>query len=398
MQCHRRNVLFVSFLLQIGILILYTFFQISNNSSFLVKIYDNPANDSYRGEIKRTVSSEFVSTNTNLARKIQVNSSKNNKSAADISSPGQRLTMMNISHFGKGKVFVTSEMTKNDTELLDGKKTTDDERLKPRYLVCPDPLGRLGNMMFEFAASVGIANTLGYQNIIKPSHTLVKYFEIKQVLNIKLENLLTVNEGQWRNKKWREDKKYLTHNLTLSGYFQSFKYFHNVFSELRKMFAVKGEYLNQAIKFLKENTPDVRTLIGLHVRRGDFLTKTSQKEGRVVADRNYTRKSINFFRGNYKDAFFVVLSDDQKWCKDNINGSDVIFSPFKEPIVDMAILSLCNHTIITSGSYGWWGAWLANGTVVYLKDFPKPGSSLDKSGLIRDEYYFPHWIGMNNKG
>ena len=224
----------------------------------------------------------------------------------------------------------------------------------------------------------------------------MKYFDIKQVLNIKLENLLTVNEGQWRNKKWREDKKYLSHNLTLSGYFQSFEYFHNVSSELRKMFAVKEEYLNQAIKFLKENTSNVRTLIGLHVRRGDFLTKTSQNEGRVVADRNYTRKSMNFFRENYKDAFFVVLSDDQKWCKDNINGSDVIFSPFKEPIVDMAILSLCNHTIITSGSYGWWGAWLANGTVVYLKDFPKPGSPLDKSGLITYEYYFPHWIGMSN--
>ena len=168
-------------------------------------------------------------------------------------------------------------------------------------------------------------------------------------------NLLTVTERQWRNESWREDKKYLGHNLTLSGYFQSFKYFHNVSSDLRKMFAIKREYLNQAITFLKENTPNVRTLIGLHVRRGDFLRLTAVHEGRVVADGNYTRKSMSFFREKYKDAFFVIVSDDQKWCRKTINGSDVIFSPFKEPIVDMAILSLCNHTIITAGSYGWWG-------------------------------------------
>jgi galactoside 2-L-fucosyltransferase 1/2 len=34
-------------------------------------------------------------------------------------------------------------------------------------------------------------------------------------------------------------------------------------------------------------------------------------------------------------------------------------------------LSMCNHTIITVGSFGWWSAWLANGTTVYFKDVAK---------------------------
>ena len=74
----------------------------------------------------------------------------------------------------------------------------------------------------------------------------------------------------------------------------------------------------------------------------------------------------------------------------------MIFSLFTDPIVDISILSLCNHTIITSGSFGWSGAWLANGTVVYLRDFPKPGSELYKNFFINNGYYLPNWIGMSN--
>ena len=94
------------------------------------------------------------------------------------------------------------------------------------------------------------------------------------------------------------------------------------------MFTVRPVYKNLALKFLKDNTPTVKTLIGLHVRRGDFLSAISVNEGRVVADKNYIRKSMDFFRGKYKDAFFIILSDDKQWCKNNINGSDVVFSNF----------------------------------------------------------------------
>ena len=270
------------------------------------------------------------------------------------------------------------------------------KKLGPRFLECPNPLGRLGNMMFEFAASLGIARTLHYKHIIKPTHILLKYFEIKHALNINLTNVFTINEAQWKDRNWRKNGSYLSHNLTLSGYFQSWKYFHNVSKEVRDAFTIKPEFVNQAMKFLKNNTPEVKTLIGLHVRRGDFLSNSSKEEGRVVADRNYTIKTMDFFRERHKDAFFVVVSDDHKWCRKNVIGSDVVYSNFKEPIIDMAILSLCNHTIITSGTFSWWGGWLSGGTVVYLKDFPKHGSDLERYMLPQD-YYYSGWIGQSNE-
>ena len=102
---------------------------------------------------------------------------------------------------------------------------------------------------------------------------------------------------------------------------------------------------------------------------------------------------MGYFRQKYKNAFFVVLSNDQKWCKDNIIGNNVIFSDFRKAIIDMAVMSLCQHMIITVGTFGWWGGWLSGGIVIYLKDYPRPGSYLAKS-LV--DYYPPDWIGMSN--
>ena len=69
-------------------------------------------------------------------------------------------------------------------------------------------------------------------------------------------------------------------------------------------------------------------------------------------------------------------------------------SMYHEAIVDLAILTLCKHTIITSGTFGWWAGWLSEGEVVYWKGFPKPGSKNEKEILFRGVYYPPHWIGI----
>ena len=264
------------------------------------------------------------------------------------------------------------------------------------YLVCPEPYGRLGNMMFQYAASVGIAHNLHYKHVISPSHTLLKYFEMTNTWEKTPSNVITIQEEKWKDREWRQNKKYLPHNLTIFGYFQSWKYFQNISDQIRTSLRVKSYYLEQARTFLKENVPGLKERIGIHIRRGDFLTEAAMNEGRVVAKMDYINRAMSYFRRNYKDMFFIVVSDDMQWCRDNIRSDGVIFSPFEKPITDMAIMSLCDHMIITVGSFSWWGGWLSGGTVVYLKDFPKPGSDLDKYGMNRKEYYPPEWIGLSN--
>ena len=259
------------------------------------------------------------------------------------------------------------------------------------------PLGRVGNMMFEFASSLGIAKSLNYKHIIKPSHPLLKYFDIKNVMDMNITNIRLLLEHECNSKTWRDEKKYMSYNLTLHGYFQSWKYFHNAANEVRRSFTIKTKYRHQARQFLDEHIPEkYKTLIGIHIRRGDFLTDVEKKLGRVVADKYYIEKSKRYFRQKYNNTIFVVISDDQKWCKQNVAGDDVIYSSFKEPIIDMAIMTMCQHVITTCGTFSWWCGWLSHGTVIYLKDYPVSGMYLSHATNFTKDVYMPDWIGMDN--
>ena len=263
-----------------------------------------------------------------------------------------------------------------------------------KFLICPRPNSRTGSQMFDVATSLGIAHALNYTVIIRSSSLLLKYFDLNKKVGDSFENVETISVTQWRQSTWY--RTILLHNLTLSGYWRSWKYFNDVSDDIRKTFTIKSTFLKKAEQFTRSLNTDNKTLIGIHVRRGDFLGPVAQTMGRIVVNKGYISKAMDFFRRQHTYARFVVVSNDIKWCRDNISGTDVFFSNFTEPILDMAILSLCDHTIISTGTFSWWGGWLSRGTVVYCSDYPRPGSYLANHTLFHDDYYPPSWIGMSN--
>ena len=288
----------------------------------------------------------------------------------------------------------STDIAYNSTNVQHNNGTKDQKR--ERLFRCPKPIGRMGNMMFQLAATIGIANTLGYTPYIAPSHELEKYFDTGIARNIKATNEITFNEAKCRNRTWNYNKDYLSHNLTTWGYLQSWKYFENSSNEVRKAFTFREIYINEARTFLRFHTKPAHILIGIHIRRGDFLIARHASVGFTVADGNYIRRAMEWYRRKSDKCLFVVVSDDKRWCRDNIKGGDVIYSHYEKGIIDMAILSLCHHSIITGGSFGWWSGWLAGGNVIYLADFPRPGSLVFNNTETNENYYPPHWIGMRN--
>ena len=265
------------------------------------------------------------------------------------------------------------------------------------YIQCPEVKGRLGNMMFQVAATIGFAKTLKHKPIINPSHPLVKLFDINNVSAVQPVNSSVVNEVQLRNYTLKYIDSFMSHNLTLDGYFQSWKFFAIASEEVRKEFTIKSQYLDKAKVFLNSvRQNNSTTIIGLHVRRGDFLREGEQQSGATVADAHYIRKAMEFYRQRCRRVLFVVSSNGMWWSRTNIRGPDVIFTPFKEAILDMAVMSLCDHMIITSGTFSWWSGWLAGGKVVYLSDYPRPGLALATRFVLREHYYPPEWIGISN--
>lgn len=163
----------------------------------------------------------------------------------------------------------------------------------------------------------------------------------------------------------RKFEKLPARNVTIQSVFASFKYFQHVEKELRADLTFKPYIINKARVWLEQKKPRkwqnrefVRVLI--HVRRTDFLRRPDY----IKPTTDYFRQSVAYFTDCLERVQFVVLSDDLNWCRNNIKAKDIVFSKGHSPIEDLAIASLCDHAIITVGTYGWWAAWFANGVTV----------------------------------
>jgi galactoside 2-L-fucosyltransferase 1/2 len=194
--------------------------------------------------------------------------------------------------------------------------------------------------------------------------------------------------------KW---KKSSTKYLKIAGYLQSFIHFSNIIQTVKHKFTFKDDISGEAAYMLKEvrdkNKPSL--IVGIHARRGDFLEK--QYLGYIVPKKSYFTKAIDWikFKFHNETIIFVVASDDVDWCTENLSQSDVSVLPPASPGVHLAVLSTCDHMIISGGSFGWWGGWLSGGTVIYYSEFMRKGTRLGDR-LKRDLYYPPHWMGMND--
>ena len=98
-------------------------------------------------------------------------------------------------------------------------------------------------------------------------------------------------------------------------------------------------------------------------------------------------------------AIFVVVSDDMGWCRDHLSGSpDVVMAgegDVSDPGHDLALLSVCNHTIFAYGTFGQTAAMHnPNGITITLnpKSIGYGGDNNMYSGLANDR---PNWIMLN---
>ena len=182
-------------------------------------------------------------------------------------------------------------------------------------------------------------------------------------------------------------------NVSIGTYLASFKYFQLFEEQLRVDLTFKPNILAEAHQWLSEQTPRqwsakkfVRVVI--HVRRRDYNTPRVVKGGWTRPTIGYFQRSISYFSDCLERVQFVVLSDDLGWCKKHIRATNIVYSVRHSPIIDMAIASLCDHAIITVGTYGWWAAWFANGITI------RQSNIANVHGLNPDDLYTPDWIAL----
>lgn len=281
--------------------------------------------------------------------------------------------------------------------------------------------------MFEYASTLGISRRLGMTLALSPGSRL---FEIFEVHPDTIVNVTSVNVGTRAERfPCAYDPKLLEipHNedISLCCYLQSWKYIAGFEDEIRTQFRFRHSIWSKAqsvwdsviLPATKWNSSDLRLedpgpvkvgepagsegpiFVAVHVRRGDkAYNNLTINRGHRVASEEYLRNGYRFFlnRYNNNNVLFVVSTDDPSWAKKVLPTGVSVFVSSALPELDMAVLSRCNHTLMTVGTFGWWVAWLVNGTTVYYKHLFQPGSGLAKNhNNTLADWVLPHWIGMD---
>ena len=272
-------------------------------------------------------------------------------------------------------------------------------------------LGRLGNQMFEYAALRGIAKKHGYDYCIPPAdrkgienYSLHEAFKLNEDIHIGvIDNINYAQEPYFHYCEELFEK--CPDNVSLHGFFQSWKYSVNVEKELRKDFTFHDGILSPCKEMMEEL--EGREPIMLHVRRGDSnLTDprgfkwsyTQCGDQHPVQPLEYYEEALSKF---YKDQPVIVFSDSMDWVREqDFFKADrfMLSEPVDKypdgsytPYADLCLMSLCSHAIIANSSMSWWGAWLINNPdkiIIAPKMWFGPAYA-DKD---TKDLYCPNWI------
>lgn len=223
-------------------------------------------------------------------------------------------------------------------------------------------MGRFGNQMFQFASTIGIARRLGLDPVFPMERfqynsgpdaydgcKLLECFKIPENL-IKPSSEIQINHIYYENQfGYNPETLQLPDATSISGYFQTEKYFKFIESEIKEIFSFRDEIIEDANKY-----GPMENGVSVHVRRGDYLTSPGHHPTQTM---EYYREAANQFDKNLR---FYIFSDDPLWCKENLQIENSVVIESGNAYVDMYLMSLCEGHIIANSSFSWWGSWLAD--------------------------------------
>ena len=139
--------------------------------------------------------------------------------------------------------------------------------------------------------------------------------------------------------------------------------------KLLNNFQLKEKYVKMARgTFKKFKITKTKIPIGIHVRKGDYEEYERSQNIPVTQPNFYINAMKNFKKKFSKKVVFLLITDDIQWCQKNLPGrkdlflvSDPEMSVIDSIGHDLAIMSLCQHSIVSRGTFSRWARFLAQG-------------------------------------
>ena len=138
--------------------------------------------------------------------------------------------------------------------------------------------------------------------------------------------------------------------------YQSEKYFVHHRARILHLFAPLPEDLTY-IKAKYGTILDNPCTVGVQIRWFGRKRDEPWNTYLVQYGHDYLSQAVKLFP---EDALFIVSSNNEVFARENFpkDLKNVIFLQNEPHYIDLYVLSLCKHQIISNSSFGWWAAWL----------------------------------------
>ena len=258
----------------------------------------------------------------------------------------------------------------------------------------------IGNQLFMYANAYSLSKSYNYQLFIDNTSG---YFKKKDQLrtyelnNFLLEENLATSDlkfdthsknlkrkiliklDKFRNyrsfileKKDANKKTFFTkinldnysNKLFLEGHFESEKYFYEYKDDLKKIFKVKNNLLENNNLYMDDikNNNSVSICIRQN-RYSEGRLKNNDKSLKFTKDTiDYIHRAITYIKKKIDNPMFFVWSNDFKNLREHFNEKEYVFveNSINKSLNDFHLFNFSKHFIVGPTSFHWWGAWLNN--------------------------------------
>ncbi len=260
----------------------------------------------------------------------------------------------------------------------------------------PGNYARLGNCLFQYAFCKSLS--LKY-NLLIALPTIEKEIAPFENIDYKVippQSLNTdrkvVTEQCFHFDKTIANQINSSENVHLQGYFQSYKYFDKYSKVIENCFEIHPYFKLVAKRLFTYLSAGYSLLCGVHVRMPDVPNDPTFIY-QMPSEQYFKEAQQLLHTANQR---FIVFSNDINACKERFQHCfppNTYFSN-KSKYIDFALLTLMDNFILTTGTYGWWAAYLRKnkkGKVISMQQQFNPNVNHVKDNCLND--YFPdNWI------
>jgi hypothetical protein len=157
------------------------------------------------------------------------------------------------------------------------------------------------------------------------------------------------------------------HNILLSGYFQSYKYFEEYYDSICRILSINEQRLDIIEEVTKKyhSISFLEKAISMHFRLGDYK---NLPDYHPIMSYEYYENALQYIVDNLKNTpnvLYFCEDEDLETVNETIqllkNKFPMIeFERASNQLYDwqqMLLMSCCNHNIIANSSFSWWGAY-----------------------------------------